>query len=84
MEPGTIGNTQQDSRCMSYYELISINWVMVDFSSIKLDLSARYWKPQGWSIAMGFQHPTRLVHLLEHRIMVLRLIDIGKTNMIMS
>ena len=43
----------------------SYNWIMVDFSFIKLDLSAKSWKPQGWIMVMGCQHPPRLRNLLE-------------------
>ena len=35
--PVTIGNTQRESQCMSSWALISIHWIMVDFSFVKLD-----------------------------------------------
>ena len=33
----TIGYTQGENQCLSSWELISIHWMMVDFSFVKLD-----------------------------------------------
>ena len=35
--PSYIGNTQRESHCPSSWALISIHWIMVYFSFIKLD-----------------------------------------------
>ena len=57
---------------------------MVDLIFIKLNLSKKYWRPQGWSIVMVLQHPPSLIHLFEHTRMVMRLRDIGTTHRLLS
>ena len=60
MAPVTFGNTQRESQCLGYWALISRHWMMVGFSFSKLDWSAKYWKPQVWSIVNGFPTPTKV------------------------
>ena len=51
---------------VSYFLVIGINTLDDGvFHFFTLYVSANYWKPQVWSIVMGFQHPPRLRHLLE-------------------
>ena len=70
----------------SVSEFFGINIKTLDdggFQFFKMDLSANYWKPQGWSILMGFQQPPMLRHLMGQMIMVLRIKEIGPTHMLL-
>ena len=64
MDPVTIGNTHWENKYLISWALISRHWMMADFSFVKLDISAKSWNPQVWSIVMGCQQPPRLRHLV--------------------
>ena len=68
-----ISNTQSYSQYLSSWVLTSRNWMMVYFSFIKLYLFAKSWKPQGWIIVMGCQHPLMFRYLLVQIIIFLRI-----------
>ena len=60
MVPVIIGNTQRENQFLSSWELISRNWIMVDFSFFQTGLVRRVLEATGMEHYNGLPTPTKV------------------------